>query len=107
MGLQIIFKSKKLKKQIEGEIIKKTQRGIILQKRLDSMLKCETLEGTRNLPGNFHELHNDRKGEFACSIDEPYRLIFKPTNYSSKSKKEVYIWSEITALTILEIIDYH
>ena len=28
--------------------------------------------------GHYHELTGDRKGEWACDLDQPYRLIFEP-----------------------------
>ncbi len=83
-------------------------RSGIFKKRMNALYMAENLEELRYLPGNWHELTNERKGQWACSLDQPYRLIFEPqetpipTDESGK-----YIWSEIKAVEIIEIINYH
>lgn len=37
--------------------------------RLNQLSSAETLEDTRNLPGNYHELTGTRKGQWACDLD--------------------------------------
>lgn len=59
-------------------------------------------ESLRNVVGHFHELVGNRKGEWACDLDQPYRLVFK-AGESADGKK----WVEITSAEILEIVDYH
>lgn len=69
---------------------------------------ASTLEDVRNLPGNYHELTNDRKGQWACDLDQPYRLVFTaheapiPINEHGQ-----YIWLEIKGVAVLEIVNYH
>ena len=75
---------------------------------MNALHMAENLEELRHLPGNWHELKNERKGQWACDLDQPYRLIFEPqekpipTDQSGK-----YIWSEIKAVKIIEITNYH
>lgn len=45
--------------------------------------------------GRCHPLHNNRKGQYAVDLVQPYRLIFKK------------IHDEVKIVSILEIIDYH
>ncbi|WP_218155317.1 hypothetical protein [Chitinophaga sp. YR627] len=44
--------------------------------RLAQLRDAENLEEVRHLPGNFYELTNNRKGQWACDLDQPYRLVF-------------------------------
>ena len=46
----------------------------ILRRRLSQLEDATTLEEVRNLPGNYHELTSNRKGQWACDLDQPYRL---------------------------------
>lgn len=77
-------------------------------KRLNSMYAADSLEDVRHLPGNFHELSGDRKGQWACNLDQPYRLIFEPVNdpipVDANGK---FVWIEIREIEILEITNYH
>jgi len=83
-------------------------RARLYNKRLLDLLNAQTLEDVRNLPGHYHELKDDRKGQWSCDLDQPYRLVFEPlekpipTNKSGK-----YIWFEIKGVEIIEITDYH
>jgi proteic killer suppression protein len=77
-------------------------------KRLGDLYDALTLEDVRNLPGNYHELTGDRKGEWACDLDQPYRLIFQPHEDPIPTDENGrYIWLEITAVEIVEITNYH
>jgi len=58
------------------------------------------------LPGNFHQLKGDRKGQWACDLDQPYRLIFKPVTIP-ESSSETYILVELIDVEIIDITDYH
>lgn len=75
---------------------------------MTALYMAENLEELRNLPGKWHELKNERKGQWACDLDQPYRLVFEPqekpipTDSSGK-----YIWIEIKAVEIIEITNYH
>ncbi|MBQ3657421.1 MAG: killer suppression protein HigA [Bacteroidales bacterium] len=110
--MKITFKDKDLEKCALNEKyrVKKlgTLRAKLFLKRLDDFRNAENLEKTRFLPGNFHELVGDRKGQWACNLDQPYRLIFEPhedpipTDINGK-----YIWIEIKGIEIIEITNYH
>jgi len=83
-------------------------RAKLFIKRLLDLMNAETLEDVRNLPGRYHELKENRKGQWACDLDQPYRLVFepheKPIPVDAKGK---YNWFEIKGIEILEIVDYH
>lgn len=110
--MDISFSNNRLKKyaNTDSEAIKKlgSIRAKIFKQRLDDLRAASTLEDVRHLPGKYHELVGNRKGQWACSLDGSYRLIFEanhepiPSNDSGQ-----YIWIKIIAVEIVEIIDYH
>ena len=55
-----------------------------------------------HVPGRFHELLGNRKGQWACDLDQPYRLIIKGTE-----PNKVVVWTEVDEAEVLEIVDYH
>lgn len=77
--------------------------------RLTEMKAATCLADLRNLPqAGFHELTSDRKGELACNLDHPYRLIFIPAHDPIPRKEDGGLdWNQVTAVTVLDIIDYH
>ena len=84
------------------------QRARLYLKRIDDLYNAQTLEDVRYLPGNYHELKGDRKGEWACDLDQPYRLIFQPLEDPIPTDKDgKYIWVEIKGVEIIEIANYH
>lgn len=85
-----------------------TLRAKLFHQRLERMKRFETLELLRTQPGHFHELVGDRKGQWACDLDQPYRLIFEPVERPIPTDRNGgYIWSLIKIVSIMEIIDYH
>ena len=110
--MQISFRDKRLEKLAND--FKRCQkefghqRAKLYNKRLLDLYNARTLEDVRYLPGHYHELREDRKGQWACDLDQPYRLIFermeKPIPMDKSGK---YIWLEIKGVIIVEIADYH
>ena len=80
----------------------------VLKERLQQMRDVATLEKLRFLPGGWHELAGNRKGEIACSLSGRIRLIFVPANDPRPTKPDGGLdWSKVTAVMNLEITDYH
>ena len=76
----------------------------IYKKRLDQIRAARNLEDLRLVPGKFHELKEDRKGQWACDLDQPYRLIFTPQeNPIPSDNNGKFIWVEILGVEIIEI----
>lgn len=83
-------------------------RARLYNKRLSDLHNADTLEDVKNLPGRYHELTGDRKGQWACDLDQPHRLVFEPhENPIPTDNSGKYIWLEIKGVEILEITDYH
>jgi len=110
--MNITFSDNKLQKIVNDDRKMEKVFGNIrankLRSRLIQLSDAVTLEDTRYLPGNYHELTGNRKGQWACDLDQPYRLIFKPhENPIPENKSGQYIWHEISGIEIIEIINYH
>lgn len=106
------FQNKKLKKLAENE--RKchkelgTRRAELFLRRIDDLHNATSLEDIRHLPGNYHELTADRKGQWACDLDQPYRLIFQPLEHPIPTDDNgKYIWIEIIGVEIVEITNHH
>ena len=79
-----------------------------IRDRLAQLKFAQTLEDVRYLPGNYHELTGNRKGQWACDLDQPYRLIFEPhENPIPANEHGQYIWLKIVGVEIIEIVNYH
>ena len=79
-----------------------------LRIRLIQLQDAITLEDVRHLSGNYHELSGDRKGQWACDLDQPYRLIFEPLERPIPANEQgQYIWIKILGVEIIEIVNYH
>jgi len=110
--VDIIFDDKKLEKLANDyrkcQKVMGQQRAKLYNIRLGDLVKAETLEDVRNLPGNYHELKKNRKGQWACDLDQPYRLILEPLeNPIPIDASGKYIWLSIKGVQIIEITDYH
>ena len=79
-----------------------------IKARLAQIKFANTLEDVRYLPGNYHELTGNRKGQWSCDLDQPYRMVFTPHESPIPTNAfGQYIWLEITGIEVLEIINYH
>ncbi|HLP27546.1 MAG TPA: type II toxin-antitoxin system RelE/ParE family toxin [Candidatus Didemnitutus sp.] len=110
--MDITFAKKGLEQQANdlGLCIRKMgeKRAKIYQQRLGALRAARTLEDVRFMPGHFHELVEDRKGQWSCNLDQPYRLIFEPQEDPIPTNGDgSFIWNEIVAVRIVEVVDYH
>lgn len=83
-------------------------RASLLRRRLTQIEDAITLEDLRYLSGNYHELKHNRKGQWCCDLDQPYRLIFAPIEQPIPINTDgQYLWFLIYGVEIIEIINYH
>jgi proteic killer suppression protein len=76
--------------------------------RLNAIKDAADLNELKSLPGRFHPLTGNRIGDWACDLDHPYRLIFRPIlkdtlDFSMSFKSN----NQFVSILILEITDYH
>ena len=110
--MTVIFSDKKLKKLFNNDraLLRKfgKLRAMKLKTRLDQLRSANNLEALRSQPGNFHELIGNRKGQWACDLDQPYRLVFitiDPVIAVELVRENEGIKS--TVVKVLEVINYH
>ena len=110
--MELSFTNKKLEELANNDrkMVKElgSMRATIFRRRLTQLEDATTLEVVRSLPGNYHELKNNRKGQWSCDLDQPYRLVFKTQKDLLPSNSvNQYNWIEITGVEIIEILNYH
>jgi proteic killer suppression protein len=111
-AVEITFADKKFEKRANDDrkLLKEygKERADKIRARLAQLRAAITLEDVRHLPGNYHELRENRKGQWGCDLDQPYRLVFTPhENPIPVNEHGQYIWQEITGVEIVEVINYH
>ena len=110
--MDIIFQNKKLEKiAFDPKKCAKElgpRRAELFLMRMRDLYRAYNLEDVRHLPGHYHELSGYRKGQWACNLDQPYRLIFEPHEDPIPiDNNGRYIWIEIKGVEIVEITNYH
>ena len=109
--MKIVFKDEKLRalmndlKALQRKYGKPGAKKITI--RLHDLESAETLEDMKSLPGRCHELAGDRKGQLALDLHKGFRLVFQPREQSLTGTGQSLDWSQVDAVVILEIIDYH
>lgn len=110
--MNIIFAERKLEKYANDYKLSIRKLGAVraelYQKRLQDMFDVESFADLEHLPGNFHQLTGNRAGQWACSLDQPYRLIFQPGEDPVPiDENGAPILKEIKIVEIQEITNYH
>lgn len=98
--VNITFKNKKLEKYANDFSKCSKQLGFrrtdLFFRRLNTLRDVDSLDDVKAFPGRFHELAGERKGQWSCDLDHPYRLVFEPLIFQDKVN-----------IQIVEIVDYH
>ncbi len=110
--MKITFTDKKLAKIVINDRLSVKEFGKLradkIKTRLAQLRFANTLEDVRHLSGKYHELTGNRKGQWACDLDQPYRLVFTPHEIPIPINDDgQYIWLEILGIEVIEIINYH
>lgn len=111
--MEIDFKKTKLKRIFESESALKRKYGDRMARTI--MMRIAILDASSCLaevpttkPDRCHQLTEDRDEQFAVDLVHPQRLIFEvdqdpiPRNEDGGINKE-----NVTAIVIIEVIDYH
>ncbi len=102
--LAAIFRQEKELRVSYGKI-----RGTAIKRRMAVLAAAPTLaEVSHKPPERRHELKGNRKGQFAVDLDKGYRLTFKPEHNPVPKKADGGLdLLKITAITIIDVEDYH
>ncbi|MDA3866642.1 MAG: type II toxin-antitoxin system RelE/ParE family toxin [Salinivirgaceae bacterium] len=111
-AVDISYKSNKLKKQLTKAKEMQKEFGMMAKKvnqRIKEIKASENLCDLMKIPAaKCHELHGDRKGQYAVSISGNYRLIFEPNHDPIPLKDDNSIDTvKVTAIEMLKKEDYH
>lgn len=84
------------------------QRAKPLGRLLLDLAAVPNLQNAFLLPGRLEELGEDRKGSFSMRITGNWRLIFEPAHNPVPCKADGGVnCTEVTAIRILDVRDYH
>ena len=102
--LQKIFNSdKELQKSYGTPMARKIQRRMAVLKNAPNLSCVPTTPSMR-----LHQLTGDRELQFAIDLAQPHRLVFAPNHEPMPTREDGGLdRSRITAIVILEIVDYH
>ena len=76
--------------------------------RLNAILLAKDLDELTRLPGHFHRLSGDRNGQWSCDLDQPYRLVFRPSFHQQEDASDNEEQDKrVHYVSIEEIVDYH
>ncbi len=111
--MDIAFRTRKLEKTFNSaQALQKTY-GVPMRKII--MMRMAVLRAARDLervpttrPERRHQLRGDRDEQFAVDLIHPRRLVFEPGHQPVPRRADGGIDTHrVTAITILEVVDYH
>ena len=110
--MEIAFRTKKLAQTFNSDSALRKAYGDRMARtimtRLAVLREAPMLSMVPTLPPNRrHQLHGNRAGQYAVDLTHPYRLIFEPSDTPARKAKGEVNTDEVTAITIIEVIDYH
>ena len=111
--MQISFQSMRLAELFDSERDLRRAYGDrqtkIILARIGVLANAGTLAMVPHAPPQrLHQLVGGRQDQFAVDLVHPYRLVFEPDHDPIPRKEDGGIdLTEVTAITILEVIDYH
>lgn len=111
--LDIDFQSNRLLKTFNSEFILTKKYGEKVARVI--MIRMAVLRNARTLdlvpktpPDRCHQLIGNRKEQFAVDLDKTRRLVFKPNHEQTPRLDDGGIdLNGVTAIEILDVIDYH
>ena len=110
--MEIVFRTRKLARIFNSTNALRRQYGDRMARtimtRLAVLREAPTLSMVPTLPPNRrHQLSGGRAGQYAVDLTHPYRLIFEPTDTSVQEAGGGINTDAVTAITIIEVTDYH
>ncbi len=111
--MNIDFARQKLEKTFNSETALKRAFGDrmarIITMRMAMLRQARTLGMVPvTKPDRRHQLEGKRAGQYAVDLVYPKRLVFKPNHNPIPPKKDGGIdTDQVTAITIIEVVNYH
>ena len=111
--MDIAFRNRKLAKTFNdyGKLQRTygDEMANVIKARMALLKSARSLELVPSTPPDRrHQLKGSRKEQFAVDLVNPHRLVFKVNHSPTPKKPDGGIdISQVTAITILEVVDYH
>ena len=111
--MDILFKTRKLQKQCNSQVLLVRSYGPrcakLIRRRLDELRAANSLQDIRSFPqARCHELKGNYAGKLSVDLEHPYRLLFRPVNDPIPRKDEGGLdWARVTAVEIIGVEDTH
>lgn len=111
--MTVAFKTRKLEKTFNsGSLLERTygkSRARAIMMRLAVLANAPTLAAVPHTPPERrHQLTGDREGQYAVNLDDRARLILAPNHDPVPLLDDGGIdVQRVTAITIMEVTDYH
>lgn len=111
--MDIAFKNRKLAKVFSSHATLAREYGDQMARTV--AMRLAALRSARTLavvpptrPERRHLLSGRRKGQYAVDLVHPYRLVFEPAHDPVPHTTDGGIdMDRVTAITIMEVVDYH
>ena len=111
--MQISFRTRRLERTFNSGRNLTRQYGDRMARTIQ--MRLAVLKNARSLsqvpttpPDRRHMLRGDRSGQYAVDLVHPYRLVFEPNHDPIPIGEDGgVVLNEITAITIIEVVDYH
>ena len=111
--MDIAFKIRKLQRVFNSERALNTTYGHRMARTI--AIRLAVLSNTRvlalvptNPPERRHQLSGKHSGQYAVDLVHPFRLVFEPNQYPVPRSADGGIdVGHVTAITFIEVIDYH
>lgn len=111
--MDISFSNSKLEKECSDTktLVRKygPRCASLIAQRLNELRASATLDDMKFYPrARCHELTGNLKGSLAVDAEHPYRIIFEPDHNPPPTKPDGGLdWGQVTAVRIIDIMDYH
>ena len=111
--VDITFRTSRLARVFNSDRDLKRTYGDRMTRRIQTRMAI--LKNSRTLdlvpttpPDRRHQLTGDRRGQFAVDLVHPRRIVFVPNHHPVPLRDDGGMdLEQITAITILEVVDYH
>ena len=111
--MEIAFQTRKLAKTFNSTDVLQKVHGAdmnrVIMKRLAVLKAARTLALVPTTkPDRRHQLRGDRDEQFAVDLMHPRRLVFEPDHDPLPRRDDGgFDTEQVTAITIIDVIDYH
>ncbi len=109
--MQIRFKNARMRKICNDEKALRRnypEQAAVIRQRLDDLAAAESMETLLSLPGGWHPLHGDRKGQWGGSLRGALRIVIRPADDPLPLDRSGGLdLKRVTSVEIVEVEDYH